>query len=133
MRNSFIPDLDFEVRIAKGLRSLQEPLSVIIVQPKGIIEKPRNSCIPTTSCDHPIIERTTEYRRGRRGRKGERGRRGRKGERGHPRSRVPESGWPLSVLSVTLNQGNHPEGPCGGKGAPSREPLKGNMAGYPET
>jgi hypothetical protein len=72
MRNSFIPDLDFEVRIAKGLRSLQERLSVIIAQPEGIIEKPGNFRIPTTSCDHPIIDRATEYRRGERG------------ERGHP-------------------------------------------------
>src|SRR5208337_4970715 len=70
MRNSFIPDLDFEVRIAKGLSSLQEPLSVIIVEPEGIIEKPGNFRIPTTSCDHPIIDRATEYRRGRKGRKG---------------------------------------------------------------
>src|SRR5271157_5719327 len=85
MRNSFIPDLDFEVRIAKGLSSLQEPLSVTIVEPEGIIEKPGNFRIPTTSCDRPIIDRATEYRRGERG------------ERGHPRSRVPETGWPLSV------------------------------------
>src|SRR5208337_2873790 len=70
MRNSFIPDLDFEARIAMGLRSLQEPLSVSIVQPEGIIEKPRNFRLPTTSCDHPIIDQATEYRRGRKGPKG---------------------------------------------------------------
>ena len=43
---------------------------MIIVEPEGIIEKPGNFRIPTTSCDHPIIDRATEYRRGRKGRKG---------------------------------------------------------------
>jgi len=30
-----------------------------------------------------------------------------------------------------MNQGNHPEGPCGGKGTPLHEPLEGNMPGTP--
>ena len=28
-----------------------------------------------------------------------------------------------------MNQGNRPEGPCGGKGTPFHEPLEGNMPG----
>src|SRR5205823_315069 len=34
-------------------------------------------------------------------------------------------------LIVPLSQGNHPEGPWGGKGAPSQEPWEGNMPGTP--
>ena len=34
-------------------------------------------------------------------------------------------------LVVPLSQGNHPEGPWGGKGTPSHEPLEGNMPGTP--
>src|SRR4029077_15273596 len=32
---------------------------------------------------------------------------------------------------VPVKQGNHPEGPCGGKGTPLHEPLEGNMPGTP--
>src|SRR5438132_2067028 len=34
-------------------------------------------------------------------------------------------------LIVPSNRGNRPEGPRGGKGAPSHEPLEGNMTGTP--
>jgi hypothetical protein len=34
-------------------------------------------------------------------------------------------------LIVPLKQGNHSEGPCGGKGVPFHEPLERNMPGTP--
>src|SRR5271157_5534860 len=36
-------------------------------------------------------------------------------------------------LRVPSSRGNHPEGPRGGKEAPSHEPLEGNMIGNTET